>query len=111
MDDVREYYKKCRQGEILTNEYGFVAVNRFRPSVQVIEHLYVTSEDLEQGFGQLIKHAHDSALEQGCRYLRYVILLSEPGIHKTHRRLVDLGFYPIQSNPNVVEYERRVRED
>jgi hypothetical protein len=109
MEAVQKYYKECRNGEILTNEYGFVAVNRFRESTQVIEHLYVTSEDFEKGFGQLIKHAHDSAVENNCRYLKYSILLGEPNIYKTHRRLVDLGFYPVQSPANVVEYERRVR--
>lgn len=111
MEAVQTYYKKHRKGEVLKSEYGYIAVNRFVPSVQVIEHIYVTSEDSEKGFGQLIKHAHDSAVEQDCRYLRYVISLSEPRVHETHRRLVDLGFYPIQSSHNVVEYERRVRND
>lgn len=107
---AEQYYSEVRNGAILRNEYGYVAVQRFRPSVQVIEHLYVTSEDVDRGFGQLVKHAYDNAKEQGCRYLQFVSLLSQPKIHELHRKLVDLGFYPVQSPQGMIQYERRVSE-
>ena len=110
MELMQKYYADCRKGEVLQNEYGFAAVNRFRPSTQVIEHMYVTHPDFEKGFGQLVKHAHDNALEHGCRYLQYMELLGKPKIHELHARLVGLGFYPVQSADGMILFERRVRD-
>lgn len=107
---VSEYYAKKRMGEVLSNEHGYVAVQRLRPNTQVIEHLFVTSDDEERGFGQLIAHARDNAAEQGCRYLQYVSTLSEPKIHELHRKLIGLGFYPVQSPSGMIKYECRVSQ-
>ena len=106
---IKEYYKECRNGDILEWREGFVAYSRIRASIFNIEHIWVhptfRSEAYEPEF---IKKALEKAKEIGCRYATFEVSLGQPKVFAQHRLLVELGFYPLASGKEKLIYERRV---